>query len=173
MRACSGMSDEEFNKYVVDHKDCDTTHNTYDNFELVSQAENMRRAGANNLMPFGEQHFNSRYPDSLIHLICQDICNNISRRDIMNNRSVNGQLIDDIHSGRSHRRISEQYIQYGFSYKEYDNSNRIEMAKEVCELLQLGYSVPEVAHITGYGSNFVEPIKNKRTFKYVSCNYSF
>ena len=173
MQTYYNMSDEEFDQYVVDHIDCDSSHNDFTNFELVTQAENMRRAVMNNLMPKGENHFNSKYSDQLVHDICQDICNGIPRSKIMQSRSVNGQLIDDIRSGRSHKSISEMYINKGFRYKIYDKSDQIRKATEVCELLQDGHSVSEVSSITGYGRNFVEPIFNKRTFKYVSQNYNF
>ena len=73
MRASCNMSDEEFSKYDIDHKDCDPSHNEYSNLEIVTHAENMRRAGINNLMPFGENHHNSKYKDDLIEKICQDI----------------------------------------------------------------------------------------------------
>lgn len=173
MQSCYNIPYDEFQKYVVDHIDCDSTHNYFSNFELVSQAENMRRAGKNNLMPRGENHFNSKYSDNLIHCICQDICDGISRSDIINLRSINGQLIDDIRSGRSHKNISEMYLDKGFQYKVYDKSDQIKRATEVCELLQAGHSVSSVSSITGYGRNFVEPIFNRRTFKYISNNYNF
>ena len=173
MRAVYNIPNEEFGNYVVDHLDCDTTHNTFTNFELVTQAENMRRAAENNRMPSGEDHHNSKYSDALIESICQDICENLSRKDIMNRRSVNGQLIDDIRSGRSHRNISIKYLDKGFSYKTYDRSEKVEKAIRVCQLLQEGYTVPQVSSMTGYGRNFVEPIFNKRTFKDVSIDYDF
>lgn len=173
MQAATGMSAEEIKRFVVDHVDCDTTHNTFDNFELVSQAENMRRAGQNRLMPYGENHFNSKYSDNLIRGICQDICNNLSRQEIIDKRSVNGQLVDDIKSGRSHRKISEEYIDMGFSYKTYDRSEGVIKATEVCKLAEAGYNIPQISNITGYGRNFVEPVYNRRTFKDVSQNYKF
>lgn len=173
MKSCMNIPSSEFDNYVVDHLDCDTSHNTFDNFELVTQAENMKRAGINNLMPRGEQHFNSKYSDNLIEGICIDICNGLSRNEIMNKRFVNGQLIDDIRSGRSHKSISSSFIDKGFEYKTYDKSSQIEKAIQVCELLQEGHTMSQVSSITGFGRNFIEPIFNKRTFKYISCNYNF
>ena len=173
MQAVYDISYDEFSKYVVDHIDCDSSHTEFFNFELVSQAENMRRAGANNLIPSGERHFNSKYSDKLIAGICEDICNNLSRNEIMEKRHVNGQLVDDIRSGRSHRKISEQYVDQGFLYKTYDRSEKIKKAIDVCKLLEEGYTISQTSSITGYGRNFVEPIYNKRTFKDVSKNYNF
>jgi hypothetical protein len=173
MRAITNMPIEEFNKYVVDHIDCDTSNNDSSNFELVTQAENMRRAGINNLMPRGELHFNSKYSNDMINSICQDICNGMSRKDIMLKYSVNGQLIDDIKAGRSHRDISINYLENGFQYRVYDRSEKVAKAIKVCELLQSGYSISQVSNMTGFGRNFVEPIFNKRTFKDVSINYNF
>lgn len=171
MKSCSGLTETEFRKYVVDHLDCDTSHNDYGNFELVSQSENMRRAGINNLMPRGEDHHNSKYSNLLINQICQDICNGLSRQEIMQSHNINGQLIDDIKSGRSHKDISSQYLDDGFSYSEYDRSEREYKASIVCDLYLKGNSISDINHITGFGRNFIEPIINKRTFKDISAKY--
>lgn len=171
--ASSGLSYESFKDLVIDHIDCNPSNNRIDNLEIVPQKENMRRAGINNLMPYGESHFNSKYSDSLINGICEDIVSGLNRQEIINKYSINGQLIDDIKSGRSHKKISSKYIDKGFRYKTYDNSIGETKAIEVCKLLEKGYSISEVSKMTGYGRNFVEPIKNKRTYKYISNNYSF
>ena len=173
MQSVYNIPEDEFSNYVVDHIDCDTTHNEFSNFELVSQSENMRRAGINNCMPSGEAHFNSKYSDNLIECICQDICNGLTRKQLIEKWSVNGQLIDDIKSGRSHRKISMKYLDKGFNYKTYDRPEKVRKAIEVCELLQANLTISQVSSITGYGRNFVEPIYNKRTFKDVSINYTF
>lgn len=83
MRAITNMPINEFDKYIVDHIDCDTHHNEINNFELITQEENMKRAGNNNLIPFSENHFNSKYSNNKINSICKDICNGLIRNEII------------------------------------------------------------------------------------------
>ena len=173
MRAKFNIDYNTFKSCVIDHIDGDPSHNAYDNLEIVSQSENMKRAGENNLMRYGEDHFNSKYKNSLIESICRDICNNMSRSEIMEKYNVNGQLIDDIRSGRSHKKISSKFLDMGFKYKEYDRSPREDMARNVCELLSNGKTVSEVSNITGYRYDFVYAIYTKRTFKDISDKYTF
>lgn len=173
MRTAANMTDEEFSHYVVDHKDCDTNHNYFDNFDLVSQAENMRRAGINNLMKYGEDHHNSKYKNDLVNSICCDIVNGMPRHEIMEKYKVNGQLVDDIHSGRSHKKISEKYIPYGFSYKVYDRTPKELMAHEVCKLLESGKTVTDIVKEFGYDRNFVYSIYANIAYKDISRQYNF
>lgn len=173
MRARSKMDYKTFSQMVVDHKNCDSSYNDYSNLEVVTQVENMRRAGLNDRMPFGENHHNSKYKDSLVRDICSDISQGISRAEIMTKYGVNGQLVDDIRSGRSHKRISSEYLSLGFEYKEYDRESKESMARKVCELLQDGYEVKEIAKITGFRYDFVYAIYIRRSFRYISDNYKF
>lgn len=173
MRASTDMSDEEFSKYDIDHKDCDPSHNTYDNLEIVTHAENMRRAGMNNLMPYGENHHNSKYSDELIEDICKDITNGVPRSVITSKYSVNGQLVDDIRSGRSHTKISSKYVSMGFKYKAYDRTPGALRARDVCDLLSKNYSIQEIMKMTGYPYNFIYPIYKRITYKDISSDYNF
>ena len=133
----------------------------------------MRRAAQNNLLKYGESHHNSKYSDELIHNIVQSICDGYSREEIKNMYNINGQLIDDIKSGRSHKKISSLYLDKGFSYKEYDNSENVKLARKVCELLQQGYSVGDTSRILEISYNFVFPIYTRVTYKYISKDYNF
>ena len=173
MKEYTGMSSEEFSKLVVDHLDCNPRNNHVSNLEVVTQDENMRRAGVNNLIPFGEDHHNSKYSDKLVESICKDIADgSLSRLDMRKKYDINGQLIDDIRAGRSHKKISSKYVDQGFEYSDWNRPAREEKARIVCSYIEKGYKIAQIVRETGFGFNFVEPVFNKRTFKYISDQYN-
>lgn len=147
--------------------------NSVDNIELVSQRENMRRAGETGVMI-------KKYQKDLVHKICQMICDGIPRYKIKQELNINGQLIDDIHAGRSHRSVSCQYISKGFVYKKYDKMSKENLVRYICELFVKGYKPIDVVHILNDelkdeapNSGFVYFIHNRHTFKNISKDYIF
>ena len=173
MKEYTGISSEEFKKLVVDHIDCNPENNYVTNLDVVTSAENVRRAGINNRFPFGEDHHNSKYSDKLVESICKDIAEgSLSRLDMRKKYGINGQLIDDIRSGRSHKKISSKYVDQGFEYSDWDRQSREEKARLVCSYREQGYTCSQIVKATGFGHNFVDPVVNKRTFKYISDQYN-
>lgn len=173
MKEYSGMPSEEFGKLVVDHLDCNPRNNHVSNLEVVTQDENMRRAGVNNLIPFGEDHHNSKYSDKLVESICKDITErSLSRMDMRKKYGISGSLIDDIRAGRSHKKISSKYVDQGFEYSDWNRPAREEKARIVCSYIEKGYKIAQIVRETGFGFNFIEPVFNKRTFKYISDQYN-
>lgn len=170
---------DNYENMEVDHKDGNPDNNLLSNLEWVTHDENMRRAKINDLIPFGESHHNSKYSDELIHKICIEICNNTPRNEIKELYNVNGQLIDDIRSGRSHVRISNQYIDKGFTYKkenkEYKKAREL-LATKICELIEHGYSnneIKEKLNLFITDSCLPNDIRKKRVYKYISKNFNF
>lgn len=175
MKEYTGISSEEFSKLVVDHLDSNPRNNHVSNLEVVTQSENVRRAGIKNRFPFGENHHNSKYSNELVESICKDIAErSLSRLDMMKKYGINGQLIDDIRAGRSHKKISSKYVDQGFKYSDsdWDKPAREEKARLVCSYREQGYTCSQIVKATGFGRNFVDPIVNKRTFKYISDQYN-
>ena len=173
MKEYSGLSSKEFRKLVVDHLDCNPRNNHVSNLDVVTQEENMRRAGINNLLPFGEDHHNSKYSDKLVESICKDIAEvSLSRMDMRKKYGINGSLIDDIRSGRSHKKISSKYVDQGFEYSDWDRPSREEKARILCSYREQGYGIYKISKLTGFGYNFVYPVVNKVTFKYISDQYN-
>ena len=82
-------------KLTVDHIDANKLNNHYKNLEWVTTQENTRRARAMGLMDFsiGENNKWNRYPESLIHEICQlfvkgktnmEVFYTITKKDVYN-----------------------------------------------------------------------------------------
>jgi hypothetical protein len=161
-------------KYQVNHKDGDPSNNNLYNLEWVTRQENMKHAADSDLLPYGENHHNSKYSDDLIHSICKDISAKKSRKSIIKKYGVNGQLIDDIRSGRSHKKISKQYIDKGFVYKSFDKTESIKTAKKICKLIEKGLTNNEIVLRLGL-ENVCLPndIRKHRVYKYISKDYNF
>ena len=156
-----------YDNYQVDHiRPSIPLNNHISNLEWVSRAENMRRAGETGVMI-------KKYHKPLIHQICQMICDGYSRLEIRNILGVNGQLIDDIRSGRSHKSVSSQYLDKGFEYKEFDREELESIVRKVCQMIQDGYRNYQIVNELDVPYNFVWCIKNKRTFINISLEYNF
>lgn len=136
------------------------------NLEWVSRQTNMYRAGESGVMI-------KKHKKDLIHEICQMICNNISRAEIVSKLKINGQLVDDIRSGRSHKSVSSQYLNKGFKYKKYNKEEKEEIVKNTCKLIEKGYRNCEISRKLNIKQGFVKDIRNHHTFRNISKDYNF
>lgn len=141
-------------------------NNDLNNLEWVSREENMRRAGETGVMI-------KKYKKDLVHKICQMIVDGYSRLEIREKLNVNGQLIDDIKSGRSHKSVSSLYINKGFKYKTFNRDENEALVRQVCEMLQEGYRNIDISKSLDVSYCFVSDIKHGRTFKNISSEYNF
>lgn len=138
----------DYHGMEVDHIDGNPDNNYIGNLEWVSHAENMRRAKSLRLLRHDDGHPNSVYKNELIRNICKEIAKGTSRKAIRKMFNVNGQLIDDIRSGRSHRYISELYINDGFKYKEKPSDCEIQtrnkLVKRICSMIEGGFTNKQI-----------------------------
>lgn len=163
-----------FNIMEVDHINSDPNDDRVENLEWVTHPENMRRAAENKLMKRGEEYHNSKYKDELIHQLCRLKSEGKSRQEIIKTLNINYQLHDDVCSGRSHVDISEQYLDKGFKYNEYDPESKRKIAIQICEMLEQGYSSTHITKILNLPNTcYVSDIKARRKCKDISKNYTF
>lgn len=173
MKEYSGMSSKEFGKLVVDHIDSDPSNNHVSNLDITTAEDNIRRAWERNRFPHKEGEHCLKYSNELVESICKDIADgSLSRLDMRKKYGINGQLIDDIRAGRSHKMVSSKYVDQGFEYSDWDRPSREEKARIVCSYREQGYNAYQISKLTGFGYNFVYPVVNKVTFKYISDRYN-
>lgn len=169
--------DEEEHDKLTYYKSLEANHinpskplsNNLENLEFVSHDENMRKAGETGAMI-------KKYNKALVHNICQNIADKVPRQEIMKKYNVNYQLIDDIHAGRSHKSVSEQYVDKGFVYNPGNKIESQYKAKKVCELLEKGYrNVDILKELKDLDINycFISDIKFHRSHNDISKNYNF
>lgn len=158
-----------YKQFQADHIDPSVPlDNSLSNLQWVTPAENMRRAGETGVMI-------KKYNKQFIHHICQLICDGYSRQEIINMLNINGQLIDDIRSGRSHKSVSCQYLDKGFEYKVFNKDTRREYAHKICQLYMKGYKKSEINKmITDLPcKSLVRSVIEKRSYLDVSSQYDF
>lgn len=164
-------------KYPIEHyKDLQIDHinpavpvkNCLENLEFVTRNENMYRAGETGVMI-------KKYDKSMAHQICQMTCDGKSRAEIMAEMGVNGQFVDDVRAGRSHKSVSCQYLDKGFEYKTYDRHWRDEQIHEVCKLIESDPNMPvkDICNKLDLDHRFVSAIRNKRAYNRISDQYNF
>lgn len=155
------------------YKDLDCNHidpsipldNHISNLEFISSKENMKKAAIEGCMV-------KDYSLDTVHKICQMIADKVPRLQIRKELNLPGSIIDDIRSGKSHRTISEQYVDKGFEYHKFDRAAKEKEVREICELLVKGYEQCEIIKM-GYDHNLVWFVANRRTWTYVSKDYDF
>ncbi|WP_301214527.1 hypothetical protein [uncultured Clostridium sp.] len=151
----------------VNHINSMTGRNDPYNLEWVSRKQNMAHYAKN------KRKCNS-YTNSDIAEICIDISNNVPRAEIMKSHNCNGQLVDDIRAGRSHRDISSQYINDGFEYSDFNREEYDNRLKNICELIEYGYSNKEITEKLKLPNTcFVNDVRMKRKGKHISKDYNF
>lgn len=137
------------------------------NIRWVTHEENMKAAAETGVMT-------KKYTKPLIEEICQMISDGKQRCEIMETLSVNGSIVDDIHSGRSHKVISEKYLDKGFVYSDKHRrprSERLEEAHNICRMLSEGYPNSEICRTLGVASGLVTSVKNGESYKDIAAEY--
>ena len=171
-----------YNEMEVDHIDGDPLNNKLSNLEWVTPSENKRRAKKHYLENKTDRKDNQvggytpTYTDEFIHVICQDICNGLSRQQLKNKYHVLPQLIDDIKAGRSHKDISSQYVGKGFEYGNFNSKAYADRAHLICSMIEEGNTDREIADKLAHLNvtpNMVYCIRTKRTCKQISSLYNF
>lgn len=154
-----------YSNYQVDHINPSVPlNNDIRNVEFVTRQENMKRAGETGVMI-------QKYNKKIINDICQMIVDGYSRQEIINKLNINGQLIDDIRSGRSHKSVSIKYIDKGFSYKKFDREKVYKSVEEICKLINLGYRNIDIANKLNVPYCFVSDVKFGRVYRNISSKY--
>ena len=139
--------------------------NHISNLEMISRKENMKKAAIEGCMV-------KDYDLQTINKICQMIADNVPRYKIKEELGVPGSIIDDIRSGKSHKTVSEQYIDKGFEYHIFNKAEKEQAVREICELLEKGYKQCEIIK-KGYDHNLVWFVANRKTWTYISKEYDF
>lgn len=159
---------EDYKNLEVDHINPSIpVSNNLSNLRFVSHNDNMYAAGENGVMI-------KKYKKSLIHDICDSICNGESRQEIMKKYNINGQLIDDIKAGRSHKSVSSKYIEKGFRYNNNPRrprEERIKEAENICYMLSKGFSNSEICRSLNVASGLVTSINKGISYKDISKKY--
>ena len=144
--------------------------NCLENVEFVTRDENMRRAGETGVMI-------KKYQKDLIHQICQMTCDGVSRAEIMEKLHVNGQLVDDVRAGRSHKSVSSQYLDKGFEYKTFDRFYRDDLLHRICKAIEEDpdMRVCDIARKLGgnVDHRLISAIRNKQCYTRISKDYNF
>ena len=143
------------NKPTVNHKNGIKIDNRVENLEWMTVQENTIHAYENGLAhaKCGSEHYNSRYTDDQIHLICQLLKFKTPLRIISYLSNISIGHIINIKNGRVWKHISSQYnIDY---HKKY-NHRKIKYKKLKKNLIDLNifnninlYDLLEFRHIKG------------------------
>lgn len=140
--------------------------NHIDNLEWVTPQENMYRAGKTGVMQ-------KKYTKELIGEICERIIEGQRRIDISREMGIDVHLIDDITIGKSHRSVTEQYLDKGFKYRtKRDKEARDALAEEICKLIaSTNLRDADIARKLKCDHRMVGGIRSGFIYKHISRKY--
>lgn len=164
----TGRDFSYYNDLEVDHiSPAVPLDDSLKNLRFVTHDENMYNAGETGVMI-------KKYRKPLIEQICQMICDGKDRAEIAESLGVFPQLVDDVHSGRSHKSVSKKYLDKGFSYQHFPRRPREERLKEahaICKMMSEGYGNKQICKELGVASGLVTSIAKGVSYKDISSQY--
>lgn len=161
------------NKPFVNHKDGNKINNCVDNLEWVTPKENGQHASENGLLKFvGENHYNSKYTESLVREICERLESGERVRSIAKDLGIPPSQVSMIRCGQSWRHISKQYnIKVTRALRPSE-----ETIRWICRKLEEGFKpleILEMAYSKAVTRGVVYNISSRTSHKNISSEYNF
>ena len=165
----------------VNHIDLNKQNNHLSNLEWVSKSENSAHKVRNNVGPFlpGEANKTAKYTDSQVEEVCEMLSKGCKPIDISNKTGVSTAMISMIKIGKVRTHQSSKYNWEVVHKSEMvgdkhpNNVINSKIAKEICGYIQQGYSVKQIAEITGVGKHIISDIKHRGSWTSVSDKYDW
>lgn len=98
--------------YIIDHIDCNPTHNWLNNLQCITKSENIKRAYLNTRNAFskGSKNGSSKFTTLNIGNILFDISNGVARKDISSKYNISPKQLCRIIKGEAWSHISIDHI---------------------------------------------------------------
>ena len=161
-------SEEFYKTHQVDHINPSIpVSNNINNLEWVTPQENMYRAGKTGVMQ-------KVYTKEQICEICERLIAGERRIDIARAMNVDIHLLDDITIGKSHRSITEQYLDKGFKYRTKRDKEKMDgIAEEICKEIVSNPSLrnSQIARKLNCDQRMVGGIRSGFIYKHISKKY--
>ncbi len=164
--AMTYLKDSFFEGAHVNHIDGNKTNNHVSNLEWVDRIANMRHAHKTGLILAKP----CTLSDEAVMEVCQMLQDGVSISVVSKSKNIRREKIYQILRGGIFKDISSKY--------DLTNVNKQTMLPdekvvEVCEALQKGLLVTQIASITGVHPSTVKQIKYRRTRTEISNNYNW
>ena len=150
----------EYKDLVVDHIDNVKYHNIDSNLQWLTQSENTRKSLS--IMNINDLIVSKH----VIKDICKDLAKGLTIYDISVKYNVSETLVADIRFKRRYCDISDKY---SFISKQISEDD----ARNICELLQKGYSASKISKEYNYPFATIVHILAGDSWKYISKDYKF
>ena len=164
---------QELSGLEVNHIDGNHANNTIKNLEWVTRAQNVRHMIYNGLSSTSnlvDQNLPTSDPKQPIRVICSLLQDGFDNVEVSQMTNTPPYTISRIRHGDIYREYS---IEYKIPKRSTNKENVANIIK-ICSLLESGrYKNVEIAEMVGVPPYIVTDIKNRRSYTYISSNYTW
>lgn len=115
---------------------------------------------------------NKLLDDEIVHKICNDICQNMSNKEISEKYNINESVVCSIRNKNSYKHIVSQY-KFPRNIRHVSPNNLSEdIVKDICERLQSGQTPSQICQETGIKKERINSIISGHGYKRISSNYN-
>lgn len=157
---------------VINHIDGEKTNNHATNLEWSTVRDNTRHSYLNGLQKSlkGVNHGRSKFTSEQIVQVCELLDKETPQKEIAEETGVSKRTIESISAGVNWTHISKDYRFFmKRSEGNYSENDKI----KVCDFLEKGVSIPEVAKKTGVPVRIVQNVDRGYYWTDISNKYRF
>ena len=158
---------------VVNHKDGVKDHNWLWNLEWSTQKENNRHAWELGLATphpcIGEDNGRAKLNNKLVEEICERLSRGETAVSISKRYNISRAVVTGIKNGTNWTHISQNYNFSNANHRDLDK----DIVKDICARLQKCETPKQIANTLNISESTIRGIKERRTYKNISKDYSF
>lgn len=157
---------------IINHIDGNKKNNHVNNLEWSTVRDNTRHSYLNGLQKSlkGDEHGRSKFTNEQIVQVCELLDKKTPRKEIAKITGVSVRTIQSISSGVNWVHISKDYDFFTKrSEGNYSENDKI----KVCNLLEEGISIPQVAKETGVPVRIIQNVDRGYYWTDISSEYKF
>jgi uncharacterized protein YerC len=155
----------------VNHKDHNKQNNHYNNLEWCDRAYNIKYSIDRGFNPSqGQTHPSATYNEDSIRLVCKLLVDGLRNCDIATITGVHKDTISKIR----HKEIWCHVVsEYEIPISHRRGRISVKKVKVVCDLIEKHCSNVHIKEVTGLSLFTISKIRNRKTYRHVSKDYSF
>ena len=160
---------KDFSKLEVDHLNNNHSDNSLDNLEIVTKAENKKRAVENNLYPAGEDHCCAKFSNDQVREVAQLISDGKDNKEISEITGIEPEYIRSIRRRDSYKCVTKDFV--------FPEIPKLEITDEliisIADMITQGCTQDQICNKLGVTIHLISKVRTKSIRPDLLENYDF